>query len=407
MYVLMEAMRSAIAAIWVHRLRSFLTSLGIIIGVASVVAVISLIQGLSQSISRQFEGLGGNALTVSAKNEYKDILRGKFNYLRQGDVDQLRFHVDGVRIISPLFNFGSGEVRYGATTATARTMASTPSYQEVQQRYTQLGRFLTESDERTARRVCVIGQKLIESLHLPENPIGQFVQFSGDWFKIVGVLEKRGDIFGISQDDAVIIPFKTGQSLMGNNIRPPNMIITVALEDIARVDEVKVRIANVMRVSHRLKSGTPDDFELQSSDQIAKSFENLSATVTIVMGGVVGIALLVGGIGIMNMMLVSVTERTREIGICKAIGARSRDIMLQFLFEAITISFFGGIVGLVLGYLLGAGIAQLIPGFPGAFVPLWAVVMSFLFSSMVGVVFGVVPAAQAAKLDPIEALRYE
>jgi putative ABC transport system permease protein len=181
----------------------------------------------------------------------------------------------------------------------------------------------------------------------------------------------------------------------------------VSLKDINKIDEVKPRIVSVMRASHRLEPGVPDDFEMESSDQLSKSLGNITATVTLVMGGIVSIALLVGGIGIMNIMLVSVTERTREIGICKAIGARSRDIMLQFLIEAVTLSVLGGLIGLVLGYGLGIGIAKLIPDFPDAVVPWWAVVLSFVFSAGVGIVFGVMPANKAAKLDPIDALRYE
>jgi putative ABC transport system permease protein len=195
-------------------------------------------------------------------------------------------------------------------------------------------------------------------------------------------MEKRGEIFGMSQDNYMIIPFKTGQSLIGNNTRP-QLSITVAVRDLAKLDETRTRIRAVMRQAHRLKSEERDDFEIDSADQVAKSFDKISTTVTLVMGGVVGIALLVGGIGIMNIMLVSVKERTREIGICKAIGARSRDILLQFL------------------------IAAMIPDFPPAVVPWWAVALSVLFSGSVGVVFGVVPASQAARLDPIDALRYE
>jgi putative ABC transport system permease protein len=163
----------------------------------------------------------------------------------------------------------------------------------------------------------------------------------------------------------------------------------------------------VMRQAHRLKADDADDVEIDSADQIAKTFDKMSGMVTFVMSGVVGISLLVGGIGIMNIMLVSVKERTREIGICKAIGARSRDILLQFLIEAVTLSLLGGLIGLVIGYALGVGIAAMIPDFPPAVVPWWAVALAVLFSGSVGVVFGVVPASQAARLDPIDALRYE
>jgi putative ABC transport system permease protein len=219
-------------------------------------------------------------------------------------------------------------------------------------------------------------------------------------------MEKRGEIFGMSQDNYLIIPFKTGQRLIGSNTRP-QLSITVAVRDLARLDETRSRIRTVMRQAHRLKPDERDDVEIESADQVAKTFDKISTTVTLVMGGIVGIALLVGGIGIMNIMLVSVKERTREIGICKAIGARSRDILLQFLIEAVTLSVLGGLLGLVIGYGLGVAIAAMIPDFPPAVVPWWAVALSVLFSGSVGVVFGVVPASQAARLDPIDALRYE
>jgi putative ABC transport system permease protein len=406
MNLLIESVRSALASIRAHRLRSFLTSLGIVIGVASVITVISLIQGLSKSVSDQFEGLGGNGLTIQPHNEFKDVMRGKINYLRFDDVEQLRARVEDIRDLSPLFRPGFSEVRFTGMSATAQVMATTASYQEVNQRYARLGRFISDSDNAGARRVAVIGEKLIQDLHLSENPVGQFVLYGNEWFKIVGVMEKRGEVFGMSQDNYMIIPFKTGQSLIGNNTRP-QLSITVAVRDLTRLDETRNRIKAVMRQAHRLKPDERDDFEIESADQIAKSFDKLSATVTLVMGGIVGIALLVGGIGIMNIMLVSVKERTREIGICKAIGARSRDILLQFLIEAVTLSLLGGLLGLAIGYGLGVAIAAMIPDFPPAVVPWWAVALSVLFSGGVGVVFGVVPASQAARLDPIDALRYE
>ncbi len=407
MFLLMESIRSALASIRAHRLRSFLTSLGIIIGVASVITVISLIQGLSQSVTKQFEGLGANSLTVGPRNDFKETMRGKRNALRFDDVEQLRSHVEQIRELSPLFSLGFSELRFGSSTTSVQVTATTPSRQNVEQRYTQMGRFISESDEAGARRVAVIGEKLIEDLHLPENPLGQFIRFNNDWFKIIGVMEKRGELFGMSQDSYVLIPFKTGRSIAGYSRRLDNLQIMVSLTDINRIDEIKRHMSSVLRSAHRLKPADKDDFEITSADQLAKTFDKLIATVTLVMSGIVSIALLVGGIGIMNIMLVSVTERTREIGICKAIGARSRDIMMQFLIEAVTLSVMGGAIGLALGFGLGFGIAKLIPDFPDAYVPWWAIALAFLFSAGVGIVFGVVPANKAAKLDPIDALRYE
>jgi putative ABC transport system permease protein len=406
MNLFLESVRSALASIRAHQLRSFLTSLGIVIGVASVITVISLIQGLSKSVSDQFMGLGGNGLTVQPHNEFKEVMRGKVNYLRFEDVEQLRLRVDEIKDLNPLFGLGASEVRFIGMSATARVIATSASFQEVNQRYASQGRFISDSDDAGARRVAVIGEKLIQDLHLPPNPVGQFVLYANEWFKIVGVMEKRGEMLGMSQDNLMIIPFKTGQSIIGNNTRP-QLQITVAVRDLSRLEETRARIRTVMRQAHRLKPDERDDVDVDSADQLAKSFDKISTTVTLVMGGIVGIALLVGGIGIMNIMLVSVKERTREIGICKAIGARSRDILLQFLIEAVTLSVLGGMLGLVIGYGLGVGIAAMIPDFPPAVVPWWAAALSLVFSGTVGVVFGVVPASQAARLDPIDALRYE
>jgi putative ABC transport system permease protein len=406
MFVFLESLRAAFTAICANRLRSFLTSLGIIISVASVITVVSLIQGMSHMIGKQFEGLGGNALTVRAKNDFNDVLRGKINSLRFEDVEQLRVHVDGIRNLCPLFTPGGAQVRAGTTSAYAQVFATTPGYQDVNQRYAKMGRFLSEADENNARRIAVIGVELIEKLHLPENPVGQFVQFSNEWFKIIGVMEKEGEIFGFSQDNYLIIPYKTGQSIIGNN-QQPNIEISVSIDEIGHTDEAKRQIGSTMRTAHRLKAADKDDFEIVASDQLAKSFSEVSNTITLVMGGIVGVGLLVGGIGIMNIMLVSVTERTREIGICKAIGARSSDIMLQFMIEAVILAVLGGVLGLAIGYGLGMAIASLIPNFPDAFVPWWAIVLSLVFSGGVGIVFGVIPANKAAKLNPIDALRYE
>jgi putative ABC transport system permease protein len=406
MFVFVECVRCALAAIAAHRLRSFLTSLGIIIGVAAVISVVSLIQGMSSLIGKQFEGLGGNAVSINARNEFADVLRGKLNALKFEDVEQLRAHVPGVRDVCPVFSLPFGEVRAANAHAPSQVLATSPNYQDVHQRYTRLGRFITEADENSARRVAVIGEKLIETLHLPQNPIGRFVGFGDEWFKVIGVMEKRGEVFGISQDTQLIIPYKTGRSIIGNNTQP-DIGIHVRLRPDAPREAAARQIGHVMRSSHRLAAGDKDDFEVVESDQLAKTFAKLSNTVTLVMAGIVGVALLVGGVGIMNIMLVSVTERTREIGICKAIGARSRDILLQFLIEAVLLSVGGGVLGVGLGYALGSGIGALIPDFPGALVPWWATLLALLFSGAVGIIFGIVPATRAASLTPIEALRYE
>jgi putative ABC transport system permease protein len=408
-FSVIESFRSALQSIRAHGFRSFLTTLGIIIGVASVIAVVSLVQGLSASISSEFEGLGSNSLTVYSDTSREDYLEGRRNRLSLNDYHQILEHIDDISHVSPSFApFGGrgASVRYGSQTAFPQIQAVTSVYQNANLTFPQYGRFISQSDELSRRKVCVIGSKLRENLKLPENPIGLFIEVGGEWFKIVGVNETQGETFGFSKDDYVLIPFSVGESISGN-ANKLDIAITFNVNKIEQIDAVQDRLIALLRQLHHLKPGQKNDFKVQTAQQLTESFSNVIDMMTLVLGGIVSVSLLVGGIGIMNIMLVSVTERTREIGICKALGAQRHHILLQFLIEATTLSLLGGIVGVVLGYLLGFTAAKMIPGFPDAVVPWWAVLLAFGFSSVVGMVFGIMPAAKAANLDPIDALRYE
>jgi putative ABC transport system permease protein len=252
----------------------------------------------------------------------------------------------------------------------------------------------------------VIGEQVRADLSLPENPLGEYIQFNGEWLRITGLLEEKGEIFGQSQDNLLIIPFNTLASLQGNQ-RRRDLFIRLTIRDLNELDTVSASITRLLRNSHNLGRDDEDDFRVQSAQQLQDTVEGILNTVTVVMSGIVSISLLVGGIGIMNIMLVSVTERTREIGICKAIGAKRHHILLQFLLEALVLCLFGGLIGLVFGYGIGALAASFIPGFPPAFTPWWAIALALGFSGAVGVAFGILPAAKAANLDPIASLRYE
>jgi len=409
MFSLLESLRSALASIRAHALRSFLTTLGIIIGVASVIAVVSVIQGLSHSISNQFAGLGSNSLTLRSDTSFEEAMQGKRNRLTLRDYEAIVHHIEDIHSVTPMFVTGGdfgGTIRAGANSAISRVLATTPSYQDTQQVFPAQGRFITPADDRSRRRVAVIGEKLRENLRLPEDPVGSFIEISGEWFRVVGLMEERGDLFGFSQDDYAIIPFGTGMALSPDPLRQ-DISISFNVADIEQIDPVRDRITALLRQLHGLKPGQRNDFKVETAKQLTQSFAGIIDSITVVLGSIVGVSLLVGGIGIMNIMLVSVTERTREIGISKALGAKRHHIMMQFLIEATTLSVLGGLIGLLLGYALGFGAAKMIPGFPDAVVPWWAVLLAFGFSTLVGIVFGLMPAAKAARLDPIEALRYE
>ena len=409
LYMLQECLRSAIGSIRAHALRSFLTMLGIIIGVASVIAVIALVQGLSKSITRQFQGLGGNMFSVRADTPLEDALRGKLNRLKLSDLEQINYRIEGISHITPVVMAGGrmgSEARNGPNVATGTMLGTTERYQDVQQSYPLYGRFLTESDDRTRRRVVVLGDKMRRDFKLPADPTGRHIQIGSEWFKVVGVMEPRGEMFGLSQDNYLVMPFQTALAVSGV-ADEPDLSISFTVTDIDAAHSIKGQVAALLRQLHSLKPGQPDDFVVESSETLQKSFGEITTTITLVVGGVVGISLLVGGVGIMNIMLVSVTERTREIGIVKALGAPRHYILMQFLIEAVLLAVMGGMLGVALGYGLGFGIGQLIPNFPDPNVPWWAVVGACGFSGLIGMVFGILPASNAANLTPIEALRYE
>jgi putative ABC transport system permease protein len=409
LYATQECLRSALASIRAHGLRSFLTMLGVIIGVASVICVVALVQGLSQSITEQFEGLGSNMLTLRSFTPLQEQLRGKLNRLHLQDLDELRFRIEGISHVTPVVYAGQrfgAEVRNGSNTANGQLYGTTSTYQDVAQNFPRTGRFITESDDASRRRIVVLGEQMRKDLNLPENPVGAFIQIGQEWFKVVGVMEPRGEIFGQSQDSYLMMPYQTALAVTGV-VANPDLWITFTVNDINAVQNIKERVAAMVRRLHSLKADQDDDFVVEASDTFARTFKQITTTITLVIAGIVSISLLVGGVGIMNIMLVSVTERTREIGIAKALGAPRHYILIQFLIEAMVLAVIGGIIGIVIGFGLGYGIASMIPSFPAPSVPWWAVVGTCAFSALIGVVFGILPASKAANLAPIDALRYE
>lgn len=404
-----EAFRMALASIRSHGLRSMLTMLGIIIGVASIITVIALGEAMSRAVDDNFKGLGSNSITIKSYTSPEDAARRKVNRLTLGDYRQLVHNISGISAVSPSFapwgEFGT-TLRNGQHSAVTAVTAVTPRYREFSQSYPQRGRYIMASDDAMQRKVCVIGPKLREKLKLPPDPVGKFIQIGAEWFKIVGLLEARGEVFGVGQDDFVVIPFGTGLAQHGSGT-PPDLIITLNVDNGEQFAALQDRITALLRQLHRLQPEQRNDFEIITASQLRDAFASMIRSMTIFLGGIVGISLLVGGIGIMNVMLISVTERTREIGIRKALGARRRDILIQFLFEAIVLALLGGLLGVVLGYLFTLGLGNLTPSIGEMAVPLRAIATGLLFSSAVGLLFGVLPAAKASRLDPIKALHFE
>lgn len=402
-----QCAQSAVLSIRLHLLRSSLTTLGIIIGVAAVISVVAIMQGLSAGIRGQLDDLGSDMTTLRAFTTPDQELLGFRNKLTDGDYDALLNKIsdfEQITVAMPAFSMGLS-VSYGRSSSQSQLIGAAPNYQHVIRIYPQLGRFILPQDDERRRRVAFIGPSLINKLQLPANPVGEFVLISGDWFRIIGVGEKRGSLFGFDQDNYIITPFQTAKALNG----PDQLQVEISYRAKAGVDEqaLQQQIRNVLRAKRGLASDAADPFEFITAEKMKSQFNQVLNSVTLVAAGVVGISLLVGGIGVMNIMLVSVTERTREIGIVKALGATPQVILLQFLLEAVLLSLFGGLIGLLLGYGVAALLGAFIPGLSDAVVPLWAVLLSLGFTTFIGVVFGLMPAVKAARLAPIDALRYE
>ncbi len=406
-FKIIESTRSAAQSVFAHRFRSFLTTLGIIIGVASVIAVVSVVQGLSSSITAQFDGMGTNVVSINAFTPLKERLQGKNSKLTYRDFLEIKHKVKGISHITPTVaaTGPNGVVQYKGESTVTRVIGTGSNYQALYGVFPEQGRFFNRSDDKSRRRVAVLGDSIIDKLELKGDVVGQYIMIGGEWFKVIGVLEKRGKLFGFDQDDFVLLPYTTTQALLGG-AEEPNISISLQVNDAKALESIKQHIKNLLRHHHKLPKDRDDDFKISTAEQMLSTVNKITSNTTMVLSGVVGISLLVGGIGIMNIMLVSVTERTREIGIQKALGATRIDILLQFLIEAVFLCLLGGLVGLALGYGAGALVSSLI-NLPAAQVPVWAVVLSFGFSAGVGLIFGIIPAAKAANLDPIDALRYE
>ena len=400
--------RVAFRALVRNKMRAALTMLGIIIGVAAVIAMVSIGQGASASVQAQIESIGTNLLFVSAGAQNVGGVRSGTgdsgtNTLTVEDLDAIKREVPSVSMVTPAVN-ARAQLVAGNMNWNTSVQGVSEQYPDIRKWQVQTGSFFTDIDVRNAARVIVIGQTLADNLFAGMDPIGQDLRVSNLPFRVVGVMVRKGqDQGGRDQDDIAFAPYTTVQKKILGSPRVQIAYVSAISEDATYT--AQSQIGELLRQRHKLTASEPDDFTVRNMTDIAEAANETSKTMTILLACIAGVSLLVGGIGIMNIMLVSVTERTREIGIRMAIGARSSAVRSQFLIESIVLSLTGGTIGIVLGIVLSLAIPAML-GWP-TLVSMMAIVGSVLFSVAVGIFFGYYPARKAAALDPIEALRYE
>ncbi len=405
---LIMIIRVAFRALVRNKMRAALTMLGIIIGVSAVIAMVSIGQGAQASVQAQIESIGTNLLFISAGAQNVGGVRSGAgdtgtNTLTIEDLDAIRREVPSVSMVTPNVNARSQLVSGNANWNTSVTGVS-EQYPDVRKWPIQSGEFFTDADVRTAARVIVIGQTVGDNLFPGTDPVGQTLRVMNLPFRVVGVMKKKGqDQQGRDQDDVSFAPYTTVQKKILGSPRLQIAYVSAISQDATYT--AQAQITDLLRQRHKLSGNEPDDFTVRNMTDIADAANATSNTMTILLACIAGVSLLVGGIGIMNIMLVSVTERTREIGIRMAIGARSSAVRSQFLIESIVLSLTGGMIGIVLGIIVSLAIPKML-GWP-TLVSTMAIVGSAIFSVAVGVFFGYYPARKAAALDPIEALRYE
>jgi putative ABC transport system permease protein len=398
--------RLALRALRRNKLRSSLTGLGIIIGVAAVVAMVAIGNGARASIESKVSSLGQNLLMVfagSSRNGGVNAGLGSASTLTLADAEAMGKEVPDVIAVSPEVRTAGQAIANGHNWST-QISGESAQYLSIRSWDLAAGTMFTDRDIRTAAKVAVIGSKTAAQLFGPENPIGRVVRVKSIPFVIIGLLTSKGaGMGGNNQDDILIVPYTTAMKrLTGDKyLKSVNLEISSS----GRMATAQQQITNLLRQRHNLSAGKDDDFSILNQKEIADTVGTISTVITLLLGSVAGISLLVGGIGIMNIMLVSVTERTREIGIRIAVGAQPQDILLQFLIEAVTLSLFGGTIGVLIGFG-AARLASLLVGFDAVVSP-GSVLLAFSVSAAIGIFFGFYPARRAAAMDPIEALRYE
>ena len=399
--------RIAVKALSNNKLRGFLTMLGIIIGVASVITMLAIGQGSKRSIQAEISEMGSNMIMVHPGGDRRggvQLSADDMQSLKIKDFEDIRADTRYVTYVSPAVN-SSGQAVYGANNTPTTVYGVNLDYLDIRRYKVADGDVFTEHDIKTAAKVCLIGQTVVDELFTNgENPVGKVIRFGTIPFRIVGVLESKGyNSMGMDQDDLIIAPYTTVQKRI-LAITHLQEIVCSALSE-GYTDDAIGEITDILRTNHRLKADDDDDFSIRSQQELSSMLTSTTDMMTVLLAAVAGISLLVGGIGIMNIMYVSVTERTREIGLRMSIGAKGCDILAQFLIESILISVTGGLIGVVFG--VGAAVVVNVAAAFPIYIQPWSVFLSFAVCTLTGVFFGWYPARKAAMLDPIEAIRYE
>ena len=400
-------LKIALRALANNKLRGFLTMLGIIIGVASVITMLAIGQGSKRSIQAQISEMGSNMIMIQPGADMRGGVRqdaSAMETLKLQDYEDIVNETRYVSATSPSVN-SSGQVIYGANNAPTTVYGISPDYMEIRRYEVEDGDMFSDQDVQTAAKVCVIGKTVVDNLFPGgENPVGKVIRFQKLPFRVVGVLKSKGyNSMGMDQDDLILAPYTTIQKKVLAITHLQGITCSALKEEYT--DQAIDEISEILRRNHRLRETDDDDFTIRSMQELSTMLTSTTDIMTTLLAAVAGISLLVGGIGIMNIMYVSVTERTREIGLRMSIGAKGMDILAQFLIESILISVTGGLIGVLFG--VGAAVVvNVVAHFP-IYIQPWSVLLSFVVCTVTGVFFGWYPAKKAAQLDPIEAIRYE
>lgn len=400
-------LKIALRALANNKLRGFLTMLGIIIGVASVITMLAIGQGSKRSIQAQISEMGSNMIMIQPGADMRGGVRqdaSAMETLKLQDYEDIVNETRYVSATSPSVN-SSGQVIYGANNAPTTVYGISPDYMEIRRYEVEDGDMFSDQDVQTAAKVCVIGKTVVDNLFPGgENPVGKVIRFQKLPFRVVGVLKSKGyNSMGMDQDDLILAPYTTIQKKILAITHLQGITCSALKEEYT--DQAIDEISEILRRNHRLRKTDDDDFTIRSMQELSTMLTSTTDIMTTLLAAVAGISLLVGGIGIMNIMYVSVTERTREIGLRMSIGAKGMDILAQFLIESILISVTGGLIGVLFG--VGAAlVVNVVAHFP-IYIQPWSVLLSFVVCTVTGVFFGWYPAKKAAQLDPIEAIRYE